>query len=281
MDVGSNVIDLWDESFRMERCKTTRSKSLRRFVLALAAGGCVLAGFALPSAADTLILQGSTTFNRRIIEPYKAAIEAQSGQDLTIIPNRSMLGVVALMEGRAHMAMISASIESEVKRLKTVMPGLDYDRLRVFEIASTRVAFVVNPTNPVRKISLEQMTKVLRGEIADWNALQGKSAPIRLVAVGAGGGIITTVETELLQGQRVSNPNITYVRTALQLISVVEQESDALGFAQLALARQKGLPELVTESPVEQSLSFVTLGEPTPQMKAVIDAARKIAEKSM
>ena len=136
------MFDLWDKSFGQERSKAALSNPLRRFGLALVATGCVLASFAVPSAANPLILQGSTTFNRRAIEPH-------------------------------------------------------------------------------------------------------------------------------------------HVRTALQLISVVEQEPNAMGLAQRSLARQKGLPELATESPVEQSLSFVTLGEPTPQMKAVIGAARSAVEKSM
>ena len=188
------------------------------------------------------------------MEPHEAAIEAKSGQEITVIPNRTMLGIIALMEGRAHMAMISASLESEVGKLKKAMPGLDYDRLKVFEIASTRVAFVVNPANPVRKASLDQIKKVLTGEITNWSALGGKDAPIRLVIVGGGGGVVTTVESELLDGQPVHSPNIIYVKTALQLIGIVEQEPNALGIAQLSLARQKGLPEIVTERPVEQTL---------------------------
>jgi phosphate transport system substrate-binding protein len=233
------------------------------------------------AAADPLILQGSTTFNRRIMEPHEAAIEAMSGQEVTVIPNRTMLGIIALMEGRAHMAMTSASLESEVGKLKKAMPGLDYDRLKAFEISSTRVAFVVHPSNSVRKASLDQIKKALTGELTNWRALNGTDAPIRLVIVGGGGGVVTTVESELLNGKSVHGPNIIYVKTALQLIQIVEQERNALGIAQLSLARQKGLPEIVTEKPVEQALSLITLGEPTPAMKAVIDAARKAAEKAM
>ena len=54
-----------------------------------------------------------------------------------------------------------------------------------------------------------------------------------------------------------------------------------MGIAQLSLAKQKGLPEIATEKPVEQSLSLITLGEPTAAMKAVIDAARAAVEKTM
>jgi ABC-type phosphate transport system substrate-binding protein len=240
--------------------------------------GCAAVSQAM---ADQLILQGSTTFNRRVMEPHETEIEAKSGHDITVIPNRTMLGIIALMEGRAHMAMTSASLESEVSKLKKILPGLDYDRLKTFEISSTRVAFVVNPANPVRTATLAQITKIVSGEITNWRALGGNDAPIRMIVVGGGGGVVTTVETELLNGHSVRGPNIIYVRTALQLTGVVEQEPNALGMAQLALAKQKGLPEIVTEKPVEQTLSLITLGEPTTAMKAVIDAARAAIEKTM
>ena len=253
--------------------------SRRRLPAALAIGCLTAVG---PQAfADPLILQGSTTFNRRIMEPYEAAIEAKSGQDITVIPNRTMLGLIALMEGRAHMAMISASLESEIVKMKRAMPGLDYDRLKEFEIASTRVAFVVNAANTVRQASLHQIKKILTGQIANWSELGGSNAPIRIVIVGGGGGVVTTIESELLNGQPVRAPNIIYVRTALQLTGIVEQEPNAVGMAQLSLARQKGLPEIVTEKPVEQTLSLITLGEPTPAMKSVIDAARTAAGMAM
>jgi ABC-type phosphate transport system substrate-binding protein len=259
---------------------TMRVKPLRRLTLATLALTCAAAMLS-QAAAEPLILQGSTTFNRRVMEPYEAEIETNSGQDITVIPNRTMLGIIALMEGRAHMAMTSASLDSEVSKLKKAMPGLNYDRLKAFEISSTRVAFVVHPENSVRKASLDQIKKALTGEITNWKDLGGKDEPIRVVTVGGGGGVGTTVESELLNGVQIHGPNILYVRTALQLIQIVEQERNSLGIAQLSLARQKGLPEIVTEKPVEQALSLITLGEPTPAMKAVIDAARAAVGKTM
>lgn len=253
---------------------------IRLLTLAIATALLPMADLSL-ALADQLVLQGSTTFNRRIIEPHEAEIEATSGHDITVIPNRTMLGIIALMEGRAHMAMISASLESEISKLRKAMPGLDYDRLKAFEIASTRVAFVVHRSNPIRKAPLGQIKKVLTGEITDWSELGGKPGPIRMVIVGGGGGVITTVESELLDGKAVRGPNVLYVRTALQLVQIIEQEPNAIGFAQLSLARQKGLPEIATEKPVEQTLSLITLGEPTAAMKAVIDAARQAVEKAM
>ena len=215
------------------------------------------------------------------MEPHKAAIEALSNHELTLIPNKSMPGLIALLEGRAHMAMISASLKSEIDALQQVMPGLAYDRLQAHQVLNTRVAFGIHPSNRVRKASLNQIRKILLGEITNWSALGGAELPIRVVLVGGGGGVTTVIESELLSGQRVHGPHVIYVKTPVQLVQVIEQEPGAIGFAQLALTKQRGLPELVTEQPIEQTLSLVTLGDPTAAMDAVIQATRRAAEKVM
>jgi phosphate transport system substrate-binding protein len=237
----------------------------------------------LPAAAgaETLIVQGSTTFNRSFMEPQQAAIETATGHVLTVIPNKSMPGLIALMEGRAHIAMISASLESEVHALKKVMPGLPFDQLQVHQILSARVAIAVHTSNPVRKAGITDIKQVLLGRITNWAALGGPSKAIRIVLVGGGGGVTTAVEAEFLDGKQVNLPNVTYMKTPVQLVQVVEQDPAAIGFAQLALVKQRDIPELVTDKPIEQVLSFVTFGPPSPAAQSVIDAARKIADKLM
>lgn len=99
--------------------------------------------------AETLIV----AFSRRLMEPQKAAIEADAKHELTIIPNKSLPGLIALIESRAHLAMISAPLRSEIEALQTIMPGLAYDRLKVHEVVKTRIALALHPLNPLRKAS--------------------------------------------------------------------------------------------------------------------------------
>jgi phosphate transport system substrate-binding protein len=232
------------------------------------------------AVAQPIVVQGSTTFNRRVMEPHQSEIEAVSGQRLTVIPNKSTPGLVALFEGRAQMTMISAPLASEIKELKKVLPGCACDRLKAFEIMATRIAIGVHPSNPVRQLSLETITEILRGEIRNWRELGGPDLPIR-VALAAGGGIVAVVEGELLNGQRPGAPNTLYVNTPVQLVQVMEQEPGVLGFAQLQLVKQRGIPEILTDRPLETTLNLVTLGEPTPAMRAVIDAARRVVNRTM
>src|ERR1043165_866886 len=81
-------------------------------------------------AAQPIVVQGSTTFNRRVMEPHQAEIEAASGQRLTVIPNKTTPGLVALVEGRAQMTMISAPLASEIRELRKAFPNCPCQRLK-------------------------------------------------------------------------------------------------------------------------------------------------------
>jgi phosphate transport system substrate-binding protein len=232
------------------------------------------------AAAQPIVVQGSTTFNRRVMEPHQAEIETASGQRLTIIPNKSTPGLVALFEGRAQMTMISAPLANEIEELQKVLPNCACQRLKAYEVTATRIAIGVHPSNPVRQASLDTLRKIVRGEITNWRELGGPDRQIRL-ALAVGGGIVAVVESELLGGQRPGLKNIIYVNTPVQLVQVMEQEPGVLGFAQLGLVKQRGLPEISTDRPLQTTLNLVTLDEPTPAMRAVIDAARRIVNKAM
>jgi ABC-type phosphate transport system substrate-binding protein len=238
---------------------------------------CVATGAA---SADPLILQGSTTFARHLLnQEQKSKLEAESGHELTVIPNKSMPGLIGLMEGRAHLAMISAPLEVEATALKAAMPGLALDRLQAHEISRVRISVVVNKANDVRKASVDQVRKILTGEITNWSQLGGADRKIRVVLVGGGGGLTSVVENSFLEGKHASAPDILYMKSPVQLVQVVEQEPGYVGFAQYELAKQRESPELKMERPIEQILSLVTFGPPTPAMQAVIDAARHSSER--
>src|ERR1700686_308540 len=159
-----------------------RYRARRGLQMMLACAVVIVTAAASPSAvAETLVVQGSTTFNRRVMEPHQAAIETASGHQLTVIPNKSTPGLVALVEGRAHMAMISAPLQGEIASLQKILPGSPSDRLRGFEILSTRIAIAVHASNTVRRASMSTIRKILLGEIKNWKELGGADLPIRVV----------------------------------------------------------------------------------------------------
>lgn len=266
--------------------ETRPMRVTRRWVAAVASiGVCVIAPMqcsAQPAPVPkpqvgVLRIQGSTTFNARLIEPYRSELEQQSGVKFDVIANKSIWGLVALIEGRADLAMISSSLEGELETLARTAGPEASAGLQSVEIARSRVAFAVHRSNPVRQLSQAKLRAILFGEIVNWRDVGGPDLPIRVVATQDGGGTVVAVRSGMLDGKPISAPGAIRLESARHVVKVVSQEPGAIAIAQLSLTKGSGLPEIQTDVPIEQLLCFVMKGKPTPQMQALIDAAKAVA----
>lgn len=247
-----------------------------RFILAALVAGSAGIGAA---HSGNVVLQGSTTFANTVAKPHTSAVEAQTGHHLEIIPNKSSLGLLALLEHKAELAMISTTLEREVEILRRSDPGLPFERLKAFEIARTYAALVVHPDNPVRTARLQDIAKILTGEISNWRQLGGPDLPIRVVAVREGGGVLASVEARLLGAGHIAAPDAIRVQVGAQIVKVVTQEPGAIGITQLAIVRSSAAVEMITDEPIEQVLSLVSLDDPSPAAAATIEAFRRVARQ--
>ena len=250
-----------------------------RWNLGLILGGLAASASISAARSDNLILQGSTTFATSIAQPHASAVEALTGHHLAIVPNKSSLGLLALMERKADMAMISTTLEREVEILRKVDPSLPFHKLRAFEIARTRAALVIHPDNPIRTARLEDIGKILTGEISNWKQLGGPDLPIRIVAVREGGGVLASVEARLLGAAHISAPDVIRVQVGTQVVRVVAQERGAIGITQLAIVQSSSVAEMITDERIEQILSLISLDGPSPAALATIEAFRRIANQ--
>ena len=223
------------------------------------------------------MLQGSTTFTDCLITRFQATIEEESEQTLTVIPNKSMTGLVALVQRQADFAMTSTDVESGKAQLSQMYPDVALAGLKTFEIARTRAALAVHPDNPVASISADTLRRVLTGEIRNWRELGGRDLPVRVVFVRDGGGVQASIEAQVLNGGSISAPDQIRVQTSAQVARIAEQEPGALGLAQLNVVRRSTAKELATDRAIEQQLSLTTLGEPTEPMRKVIETIRRVA----
>ena len=245
--------------------------------------GLVLATIALlaasssPGTAEPLRLVGATTFTAEVMVPHQAEIEAISGQKIILLPNRSSLGVYGLFEGH-HIAMVSTSLPNLINDLRKERPDLAYDKLRVFNIATTRAAFSIHPSNPIRFADSNTMRRVLTGGVTNWSQLGWQELPIKLVLVQTGGGVQASIEAEL--GIKISVKDPIRVQISSQVNKIVEQEPAALGLAQIENLRQRKVVELTTDRVIEQQLNMVTLEEPSPAALSVIEAVKMIVAKA-
>lgn len=239
-----------------------------------------LANDAATDGAKPYVVQGSTTFAHRIMEPFAGVIEASSGHKLTVVPTKSSQGLLALFEKRCDFAMISGPLKNEIADLRKTNPDLPFDQLKTFDILSVHMAFAINRDNPVHHVSDADMRRILLGESVNWREVGGADLPISIVMVSEGGGVQSSIENEFLGGRHIKAAKPIMVQVSSQVAKITAITPAALGLSQAGIVRSANVAELKTDTAIEQHLTLVTLGDPTPEMRKVIDAARNAMNKT-
>ena len=189
-------------------------------VLVIALAALTLAGCAKKDTSP-VTTDGSTSMEK-VIGTLGEAFTEKEGINVTYNPTGSGSGIQAVSEGRCDIGLSSRALKDDEKAsgLKETIVALD------------GIAIIVNPQNPVKDLSLEQIAKIYTGEITNWKDVGGEDAEIVLIGREAG------------SGTRDGFESITETKDACQyrqeltstgdVITTVSQNPNAIGYASLA-----------------------------------------------
>ena len=174
------------------------------------------------TTGGTVSTDGSTSMEKVIGALGESFMEANSGTTFTYNPTGSGSGIQAVSEGRCDIGLSSRALKDDEKAsgLKETIVALD------------GIAIIVNPQNPVKDLSLEQIAKIYTGEITNWKDVGGEDAEIVLIGREAGSGtrdgfesITETKDACQYRQELTSTGNV---------ITTVSQNPNAIGYASLA-----------------------------------------------
>ena len=174
------------------------------------------------TTGGTVSTDGSTSMEKVIGALGESFMEANSGTTFTYNPTGSGSGIQAVSEGRCDIGLSSRALKDDEKA----------SGLKETTLALDGIAIIVNPQNPVKDLSLEQIAKIYTGEITNWKDVGGEDAEI--VRIGREAG----------SGTRDGFESITETKDACQyrqeltstgdVITTVSQNPNAIGYASLA-----------------------------------------------
>ena len=174
------------------------------------------------TAGGTVATDGSTSMEKVIGALGESFMEANKGTTFTYNPTGSGSGIQAVSEGRCDIGLSSRALKDDEKAagLKETIVALD------------GIAIIVNPQNPVKDLSLEQIAKIYTGEITNWKDVGGNDAEIVLIGREAGSGTrdgfesITDTKDACQYRQELTSTG--------DVITTVSQNPNAIGYASLA-----------------------------------------------
>lgn len=209
---------------------------------------------------------------------------------ISVTGGGSGTGIASLINRTTDIANASRQIKDEEKdnaRANGIEPV-------EFIIARDAIAVVVNPTNPIDQLTLQQISDIFSGKIVNWSELGGEDRPIvRLSRETNSGTHVYFLEEVLRLGQK-ENKTLFSTDTLLLpssegISAEVRQNPNAIGYdglgyvtedmKMLAVAKSSETPyvlpsiESVNNNtyPIARDLYMYTAGEPTGLVLEYLD----------
>ncbi len=209
---------------------------------------------------------------------------------ISVTGGGSGTGLAALLNKTVDIANASRPISAEEKQ-QAQANGIHPVE---FVIARDAIAVIVNPENPVKQLTLQQISDIYSGKINNWSEIGGDDRPIvRLSRETNSGTHVYFLETVIRLGDK-TNKTLFSTDTLLLpssegIVNEVRQNPNAIGYDGLgyvpkdlkiiAVAETAGspyvLPSVSTVNdksyPVARDLYMYTSGQPTGAVKDYLD----------
>jgi phosphate transport system substrate-binding protein len=242
--------------------------------LVLLAALC-LAGRSFAAPAGPLVISGSTTFQKRILEPAQAAVEKKTGARLELRCVGTIKGLKELIKGEAAAAMISAPLDVAFRETGVPEEGTYQEHVIMKDV----LVPIVHPKNPVKALTWEQLADINSGKITNWKAVGGPDERIALVVPPRSSGTRKFLQETLLNGGAFADSAFVAVTTREEL-ELVGKSPIAIGLLSEGFVKMNpGAVKVVKTRPIARQLSIVTRGEPSRALLAVIAFLRSPAGK--
>ncbi|HWR72772.1 MAG TPA: substrate-binding domain-containing protein, partial [Nitrospirota bacterium] len=129
--------------------------------------------FALGSSSRAengpLIISGSTTFQKRILEPAQAALEKKTGVKIEMRFVGTITGLKDLIKGAAAAAMVSAPLDMVFREIGVPEEGTYQEHVILKDV----MVPIVHPMNPVKTLTPPQLADIHSGKIDNWKTVGG------------------------------------------------------------------------------------------------------------
>ena len=178
------------------------------------------------SLSGSVSTDGSTSMESVIGALGEAFTKTNPDVKFTYNPTGSSSGITAVSEGRCDIGLSSRALKEDEKASLTETT-----------LALDGIAIVVNNSNTVSDLTLDQIAKMYTGEITNWSQVGGKDGEIVLIGREAGSGTrdgfesITGTEDKCKYRQELTSTG--------DVITTVSQNPNAIGYASLSAVSDK------------------------------------------
>ena len=192
--------------------------------------------FALMSfvAAINVKIKGSDTLLPLAQKWAEKYMKSNGGSKVTVTGGGSGVGISALMDGTTDIATSSRPMKMDEK-MKMQEAG---KAVKEVVVAWDALAVIVNPANPVKKFTREQLEGIFTGKITNWKQLGGNDAKIIAYSRESSSGTYEFFKEHVLAKKNYASSCLLMPATGA-IVQSVSQTAGAIGYVGLAYLSNK------------------------------------------
>jgi len=199
-------------------------------------------------------------------------------------------GIASLLSGTTDIAMASRNMEKK----EVAMANERGIYPKEIHVASDGIVLVVHPSNPINKLTIQELSRIYKGEAKNWSEFGGKNQKIVALSRDRNSGThVFFLEKVVKMGNKKCKDefvcDILMMPSSQTIVEEVISNPAAIGYIglgylnkkqkALAIAKDEKSPYIVPTVqsvkeklyPISRSLLFYTNGEPTERFKPFID----------
>jgi phosphate transport system substrate-binding protein len=264
--------------------KSIKSFSLLILFIVLSAG--ILASGCARNGSQAVQIKGSDTMVNLGQAWAEAFMKVHPEIPIAVTGGGSGTGIAALISNSTDIAQASRQMEKkeiEMAKKKGIEP-------KEFHVANDGITIVVNPSNPVKNLTIKQLSDIFTGKIVNWKQVGGPDKKIVALSRERNSGthvffLEHVVKMGDLKSKNEFAAHVLMMPSSQAIVEEVSSNSAAIGYFGLgylsdkekAVAVEGVLPSIKTVAnrtyPISRSLFLYTNGQPTGKIKSFIDFA--------
>jgi len=231
---------------------------------------CCLIAATPAAAAGSIVIKGSTTvlpIAQRALEAY---MKANPGVQISLSGGGSGEGIKAIIDKTADIGDSSR----EIKKEEIALAARKGVRPVAHVVAFDALVPVIHPSNPVKDLTIEQLSLIFQGKITNWKEVGGKDMTIVAISRDSSSGTFESWDHFVMKKTKVS-PRAQMLASNGAVYTAVSKNRYSIGYLGMGYVKRgvkavsvngvQATPEtaLSREYPMSRELYMYTNGEPT------------------
>lgn len=176
--------------------------------------------------SNTIRIVGSDTMFELTSNLAEAYMKEYPGISIPVAGGGTAEGIKALINNKTDIGTASRNLKpEEAKLLADYYSSLGL----VFLIAKDGLSIYVNPANPVKDFSLQQLKDIYTGKINNWKMLGGKDTSITVVARNPNSGTYLYFKEHVMEDENYTSLAVVEATTK-EVVNSVSKNTNAIGY---------------------------------------------------